>query len=412
MNGTNFVHNLIIVTLMRYSMKISAIGAGYVGLSLSVLLSRKHQVVTLDVIPEKVDLINNGKSPIADKDIERYLSEGNLDLVATLEYGDCEGSDYFIIATPTDYNSETDSFDTRSIEDALDNIERICPGATVVIKSTVPIGYTSSISQKRNKVNLLFSPEFLREGRALYDNLYPSRIVVGSPIEDKKEAERFAEIMKNSSLKDDVAVMITGSTEAESIKLFSNSYLATRVAFFNELDSFVEVNNLNSGDVIRGVSLDPRIGDYYNNPSFGYGGYCLPKDTMQLRSSYGTIPHILISAVVESNDSRKRFIADRIASMASTDNATIGAFRLNMKTGSDNDRKASIVDVIRLLRNRGFKIVVYEPALKDDYYGDYHVINDLDRFKKISDVIVANRISKELIDVSQKVYSRDVYNRD
>lgn len=393
-------------------MKISVIGAGYVGLSLAVLLSRKHEVVTLDVIPQKVDMINNGKSPIADKDIERCLSEGNLNLIATLDYEDCEDSDYFIIATPTDYNPETDSFDTRSIEDALDNIERICPGATVVIKSTVPIGYTSGISQKRSNINLLFSPEFLREGRSLHDNLYPSRIVVGISNKNKKEAERFAEIMKNSSLKDDVAVMITGSTEAESIKLFSNSYLATRVAFFNELDSFVEVNNLNSGDVIRGVSLDPRIGDYYNNPSFGYGGYCLPKDTMQLRSSYGIIPHTLISAVVESNDSRKRFIADRIASMASTDNATIGAFRLNMKTGSDNDRKASIVDVIRLLSDKGFKIVVYEPSIKDDYYCEYHVINDIDRFKKISDIIVANRISEELADVSQKVYSRDIYKRD
>lgn len=393
-------------------MKISVIGAGYVGLSLAVLLSRKHEVVTLDVIPQKVDMINNGKSPIADKDIERCLSEGNLNLIATLDYEDCEDSDYFIIATPTDYNPETDSFDTRSIEDALDNIEQICPGTTIVIKSTVPIGYTSRISQKRSKINLLFSPEFLREGRSLHDNLYPSRIVVGTPYKDKNEAEKFAEIMKECSLKDDVAVMITGSTEAESIKLFSNSYLALRVSFFNELDSFAEVNNLNSEEIIRGVSSDPRIGDYYNNPSFGYGGYCLPKDTMQLRSSYGNTPHTLISAVVESNDSRKRFIADRIAKMALTDAATIGAFRLNMKTGSDNDRKASIIDVIKMLKDRGFKIVVYEPSLKDDCYCGYQVIRDLHGFKKISDVIVANRISKELADVSQKVYSRDVYNRD
>jgi UDPglucose 6-dehydrogenase len=393
-------------------MKISVIGAGYVGLSLAVLLSRKHEVVTLDVIPQKVDMINNGKSPIADKDIERCLSEGNLNLIATLDYEDCEDSDYFIIATPTDYNPETDSFDTRSIEDALDNIERICPGATVVIKSTVPIGYTSGISQKRSNINLLFSPEFLREGRSLHDNLYPSRIVVGISNKNKNEAEKFAELMKNCSLKDDVAVMITGSTEAESIKLFSNSYLALRVSFFNELDSFAEVNNLNSEEIIRGVSSDPRIGDYYNNPSFGYGGYCLPKDTMQLRSSYGNTPHTLISAVVESNDSRKRFIADRIAKMALTDAATIGAFRLNMKTGSDNDRKASIIDVIKMLKDRGFKIVVYEPSLKDDCYCGYQVIRDLHGFKKISDVIVANRISKELADVSQKVYSRDVYNRD
>lgn len=393
-------------------MKISVIGAGYVGLSLAVLLSRKHEVVTLDVIPQKVDMINNGKSPIADKDIERCLSEGNLNLIATLDYEDCEDSDYFIIATPTDYNSETDSFDTRSIEDALDNIERICPGATVVIKSTVPIGYTSGISQKRSNINLLFSPEFLREGRSLHDNLYPSRIVVGISNKNKNEAEKFAELMKNCSLKDDVAVMITGSTEAESIKLFSNSYLALRVSFFNELDSFAEVNNLNSEEIIRGVSSDPRIGDYYNNPSFGYGGYCLPKDTMQLRSSFGNTPHTLISAIVQSNDDRKKFIADRIAAMAPCDSATIGAFRLNMKAGSDNSRKSSILDVMKILKERGFDVVVYEPTLRRDFFCGYRNIRDIDEFKKISHVIVANRVANELEDVSEKIYSRDVYNRD
>lgn len=393
-------------------MKISVIGAGYVGLSLAVLLSGKHEVVALDVIPEKVDMINRRISPIADRDIEDYFSSKKLNLLATLDYEDCIGSDYFIIATPTDYDPESNSFDTTLVETALDNIEKTCPEATVVIKSTVPIGYSRSVHEKRKIANLIYSPEFLREGRSLHDNLHPSRIVVGTADGDKKSAERFAEIVKDCSLENNVTVLITGYTEAESIKLFSNSYLAMRVSFFNELDSFAEINELNSEAIIRGVSLDPRIGEYYNNPSFGYGGYCLPKDTMQLRSSFGNTPHTLISAVVESNDSRKRFIVDRIAKMALTDAATIGAFRLNMKTGSDNDRKASIIDVIKMLKDRGFKIVVYEPSLKDDCYCGYQVISDLDRFKEVSDVIVANRISKELADVSQKVYSRDVYNRD
>ncbi len=391
-------------------MKISVIGAGYVGLSLAVLLSRKHEVVVLDIVPQKVDMINDGISPIADKDVEHYLSNVDLNLIATLDYDDCADSDYFIIATPTDYDPKMDSFDTRSIEDALDTIERKFSGATVVIKSTVPIGYTSCITQRN--LNILFSPEFLREGNSLRDNLYPSRIIVGVPNENKEKAECFAKIMKECSLKENVMILITGSTEAEAIKLFSNSYLAMRVSFFNELDSFAEVNNLNSEEIIRGVSSDSRIGDYYNNPSFGYGGYCLPKDTMQLHLNYGTTPHALISAIVRSNDSRKRFIADRIAKRSPGDSATIGAFRLNMKEGSDNDREASIIGVIDLLKKKGFRIVIYEPYLEGNTYCEYSNIRDLEEFKRISDVIVANRLSDELKDVADKVYSRDLYNRD
>jgi len=327
-------------------MKISVVGAGYVGLSLAVLLSTKHEVVALDVIPEKVNMINNGISPIEDKDIERYLMEKNLNLHATLDYEDCKNSDYFIIATPTDYDPESNSFDTSLIENAIIEIERICPEAIVVIKSTVPIGYSKDVGKRMNISKLVYSPEFLREGHSLYDNLHPSRVIVGMTDENKQDAEGFAELMRDCSLEKDTIILISNSTEAESIKLFSNSYLAMRVSFFNELDSFAEVNGLNSENIIRGVSLDPRIGDYYNNPSFGYGGYCLPKDTMQLRSSYRNTPQALISAIVESNDVRKEFIVSRIAKMASGNSTTIGAFRLNMKAGSDNSRKASVLDII------------------------------------------------------------------
>ena len=393
-------------------MKISVIGAGYVGLSLAVLLSGKHEVVALDVIPEKVDMINRRISPIADRDIEDYFSSKKLNLLATLDYEDCIGSDYFIIATPTDYDPESNSFDTALVETALDNIEKTCPEATVVIKSTVPIGYSRSVHEKRKIANLIYSPEFLREGRSLHDNLHPSRIVVGTADGNRKGAERFAEIVKDCSLENNVIVLITGYAEAESMKLFSNSYLAMRVSFFNELDSFAEINKLNSEDIIRGVSLDPRIGDYYNNPSFGYGGYCLPKDTMQLRSSYGNTPHTLISAIIQSNDDRKKFVADRIAAMASCDSATIGAFRLNMKAGSDNSRKSSILDVMKILKGRGFDVVIYEPTLKQDAFCEYRNIRSLKEFRELSDVIVANRITDELKDVSNKVYSRDIYNRD
>lgn len=393
-------------------MKISVIGAGYVGLSLAVLLSRKHEVVALDVIPEKVDMINRRISPIADRDIENYFSSEKLNLLATLDYEDCKASDYFIIATPTDYDPKSNSFDTTPIDVALDNIEKTCPEATIVIKSTVPIGYSRRVREKRKIANLIYSPEFLREGRSLHDNLHPSRIIVGTADMDGGSAERFADIIKGCSLEKNVVVLITGYTEAESIKLFSNSYLAMRVSFFNELDSFAEINELDSEDIIRGVSLDPRIGDYYNNPSFGYGGYCLPKDTMQLRSSYGNTPHTLISAIVQSNNDRKKFIADRIAAMISCDSATIGAFRLNMKVGSDNSRKSSILDVMKMLKERGFDVIVYEPTLRQDLFCGYRNIRDVEEFKKLSDVIVANRITDELKDVSEKVYSRDVYNRD
>jgi UDPglucose 6-dehydrogenase len=393
-------------------MKISVIGAGYVGLSMAVLLSRKYQVVALDIILEKVEMINNKKSPIADREIEEHLKNNKLNLTATIDYNDCAGSDYFIIATPTNYDPDTDSFNTDSIEDAMDNIENISPESVVIIKSTVPIGYTSKIHNERKNLNVIYSPEFLREGRSLYDNLYPSRIVVGTPDGDNGKAERFAYILKECSLDANAPILITGSTEAEAIKLFSNSYLAMRVSFFNELDSFSEVNGLSSWDIIRGVSLDSRIGDYYNNPSFGYGGYCLPKDTMQLRSSYGDTPHPLISAVVESNDGRKRFVANRIMKMAPSKNSVIGAFRMNMKTGSDNDRKASILDVMAILKSEGYDVVIYEPALKNNNRLEYRTIKCLDEFKRISDIIIANRISEELKDVVEKVYTRDVYSRD
>ena len=393
-------------------MKISVIGAGYVGLSMAVLLSRKYKVVALDVVPEKVRMINDGISPIADEDIENHLGRGDLNLTATTDYGDCAGSNYFIIATPTNYDPEIDSFNVDSIEDALDNIERTSPESTVIIKSTVPIGYTLYVNKKRGRLKVIYSPEFLREGRSLYDNLYPSRIVVGTQDGNRNEAEHFAGLLRKCSLKDDVEVLITGSTEAESIKLFSNSYLAMRVSFFNELDSFSEMNGLNSRDIIRGVSLDPRIGDYYNNPSFGYGGYCLPKDTMQLCSNYGDVPHSLIKAVVDSNEKRKRFVADRIIGIVPGKDAVIGVFRLNMKTGSDNDRYASTIDVMETLRDERYEVVVYEPALATERYLDYRSIKDLDDFKRVSDVILANRVSEELEDVIDRVYSRDVYNRD
>jgi UDPglucose 6-dehydrogenase len=393
-------------------MKVSVIGSGYVGLSMAVLLSQKHEVVTLDILPDKVDMINKKLSPISDEDIEYYLENKNLNLSATTDYEDCRESDYFIIATPTDYDEKSESFDTDSIECALDNIEKISENATIVIKSTVPIGYTSKIYNKRENINLIYSPEFLREGHSLHDNLYPSRIVVGTPNGNNEEANRFANLLKECSLKDDVEILITGSTEAESIKLFSNSYLAMRISFFNELDSFSEVNGLDTREIIRGVSLDPRIGDYYNNPSFGYGGYCLPKDTMQLRSNYKDIPNSLVSAIVESNRRRKEFIANRISEMFPDFDVTIGVFRLNMKTDSDNSRESSIIHVVGILRERGFEVILYEPTLKDDYYRGCRNIKNLDDFKSVSDIILANRNTDELRDVAEKVYSRDVFNRD
>lgn len=393
-------------------MKISVIGAGYVGLSMAILLSRRYNVVILDVVPEKVEMINNGVSPIFDEDIDYYLKHERLDLTATMDYEDCAESDYFIIATPTDYDTTTDSFNTDSIENVLNSIGKISTNSTIVIKSTVPIGYTSCIYGKRKTLDLVYSPEFLREGCSLRDNLYPSRIVVGTPDGNYERAKNFADLLKGCSLDDDVEVLITESTEAESIKLFSNSYLAMRVSFFNELDSFSEVKGLNTEDIIRGVSLDPRIGDHYNNPSFGYGGYCLPKDTMQLRSNYKNIPNSLISAIVESNQRRKEFIADRIAKIFPNCDAIIGAYRLNMKTDSDNDRESSIIHIMNMLRDKGFKLVVHEPSVEDDYHYGCRNIRNLEEFKRATDLILANRISNELNDVTDKVYSRDVYNRD
>lgn len=382
------------------------------GFSMAVLLAQRYEVFVLDVVPGKIRMINEGVSPISDVDIEKKLQESDLNLTATLDYEDCTDSEYFVIATPTNYDCDSEAFDTQSIEDALDNIEILSPNATVVIKSTVPVGYSVNLQKERENIDIIYSPEFLREGKSLHDNLYPSRIVVGSSERNKDKAKRFAQILKDCAIKEDVETLITGFSEAESIKLFSNSYLAMRISFFNELDSFSELNNLDTEEIIRGVSLDPRIGDYYNNPSFGYGGYCLPKDAMQLRSCYVDVPNSLISAIVESNQCRKSFIADRIKNILPDKGSVIGAFRLNMKKNSDNSREASILDIMDSLKNEGYSVIVYEPTLGDDFLPEYRNIDDLDTFKNMSDLILANRMSDELDDVVHKVYSRDVYNRD
>jgi UDPglucose 6-dehydrogenase len=385
--------------------KIVIFGSGYVGLSNAVLLSQHNQVVTVDIDEEKVKLINSGKSPIVDKEIQDYLDRGGLNLVATTdgltEVGD---ADFIVICTPTNYDSSTNYFDTSSVISVIESVSKIKPSATFIIKSTIPVGFTKSLKEKG--FNVIFIPEFLREGKALYDNLFPSRIVVGDNIEKAKE---FASLLLAGAVKKDIPVIFTNSTEAEAIKLFSNTYLAMRVSFFNELDSFCIAKDLNSEDIIRGVTLDPRIGEHYRNPSFGYGGYCLPKDTKQLLANYSNVPQTLIRAIVESNNLRKEFISDLILKKK---NSIVGIYRLVMKSGSDNFRDSAVQDIIEHLRSKGQKIVIFEPSLSSSEFNGVPLVNDLAKFKETSDLIVANRFSKELDDVREKVFSRDIFQNN
>ena len=388
-------------------MKIAVAGTGYVGLSLATLLSVKNEVVALDVIPEKVEKINNRISPIQDEYIEKYFKEKNLNLKATLDYKEAfTGAKFIIISTPTNYDSEQNHFDTSSVEDIIKKVISMNIDTTMVVKSTIPVGFIESIKKKYNIDNIMFSPEFLREGKALYDNLYPSRIIVG---EKSKRAEEFANLLKKSCLKEDVVIKYMNSTEAEAVKLFANTYLALRVAYFNELDTYAELKGLNTKDIIDGVCLDPRIGNHYNNPSFGFGGYCLPKDTKQLKANYKDVPENIISAIVESNRTRK----DHIANMIIKRNPkVVGIYRLTMKSGSDNFRASAIQGVMKRIKGKGIEVIVYEPTLKEDNFFNSKVVNDLNEFKKLSDVIIVNRIDDNIKDVENKIYTRDIFARD